>query len=138
VANEPPEYGKGDGKMYPVIGKCPVCGDTMNVTRLHCRSCDSAVEGQFSLGRFYRLSPDQLAFVETFLRCEGKLTRVQDELSMSYPTARARLTGAIRALGYEVGEEDEAAPNGVRKSVLERLSTGEISSEEAVGLLKGK
>lgn len=43
--------------MYPVVGKCPVCGDTMTVTRLHCRGCDSALEGQFSLGRFYQLSP---------------------------------------------------------------------------------
>jgi hypothetical protein len=49
--------------MFPVIGRCPICGDTMTVTRLHCRSCDSALEGQFSLGRFYRLSPEQLAFV---------------------------------------------------------------------------
>ena len=47
--------------MYPVIGKCPVCGDTLSVTRLHCRSCDSGLEGQFSLGRFYQLSPEQLA-----------------------------------------------------------------------------
>lgn len=124
--------------MYPVIGKCPVCGDTLNVTRLHCRNCDTSVEGQFSLGRFYRLSPDQLAFVETFIRGEGKLNRVQDELSMSYPTARARLTGVIRALGYEVGDDEDAAPSGVRKTVLEKLAAGEINSEEAVGLLKGK
>jgi len=124
--------------MYPVIGKCPVCGDTLSVTRLHCRNCDTSVDGQFSLGRFYRLSPDQLAFIETFIRCEGKLNRVQDELSMSYPTARARLTGVIRALGYEVGDDEEAAPSGVRKSVLEKLASGEISSEEAVGMLKSK
>jgi hypothetical protein len=124
--------------MYPVIGKCPVCGDTLSVTRLHCRNCDTSVDGQFSLGRFYRLSPDQLAFIETFIRCEGKLNRVQDELSMSYPTARARLTGVIRALGYEVGDDEEAAPSGVRKTVLEKLASGEISSEEAVGMLKAK
>ena len=124
--------------MYPVIGKCPVCGDTLSVTRLHCRNCDTSVDGQFSLGRFYRLSPDQLAFIETFIRCEGKLNRVQDELSMSYPTARARLSGVIRALGYEVGDDEEAAPSGVRKTVLEKLALGEISSEEAVGMLKPK
>ena len=124
--------------MYPVIGKCPVCGDTLSVTRLHCRNCDTSVDGQFSLGRFYRLSPDQLAYIETFIRCEGKLNRVQDELSMSYPTARARLSGVIRALGYEVGDDEEAAPSGVRKTVLEKLALGEISSEEAVGMLKPK
>ncbi len=124
--------------MYPVIGKCPVCGDTLNATRLHCRSCDSALEGQFSLGRFYQLSPQQLAFVETFIRCEGKLTRVQDELAISYPTARGRLTDVIHALGYEVHEEPEMVSGEERKAVLERLAVGEITSQEAVELLKGK
>jgi hypothetical protein len=124
--------------MYPVVGKCPVCGDTLSVTRLHCRNCDSALEGQFSLGRFYQLSPQQLAFVETFIRCEGKLTRLQDELGMSYPTARARLTDVIRALGYEVREEEETVTPEERKSILEQLAAGEITSEGAVELLKGK
>jgi len=110
----------------------------MNVTRLHCRTCDSALEGQFSLGRFYRLSSQQLAFIETFIRCEGKLTRVQEELNISYPTARARLTDVIRALGYEVNEEGEAIAPAERKSILEKLATGQISSEQAVELLKGK
>jgi hypothetical protein len=124
--------------MYPVIGRCPVCGDTLAATRLHCRSCDSALEGQFSLGRFYKLSPEQLAFVETFIRCEGKLTRVQDELSMSYPTARGRLTDVIKALGYEVSEESPPISVEERKSILERLAAGELTSENAVELLKGK
>ncbi len=123
--------------MYPVIGKCPVCGDNLAVTRLQCRNCDSALEGQFSLGRFYRLSPEQLAFIETFIRCEGKLTRVQDELAMSYPTVRARLTEAIRALGYEVPDV-EPVSSEERKTILERLASGELSSEEAVVMLKGK
>ncbi len=124
--------------MYPVLGKCPVCGDTLSVARLHCRTCDSTLEGQFSLGRFYQLSPQQLAFVETFIRCEGKLTRLQEELGMSYPTARARLTEAIRALGYEVREEPEPVSDEERKTILGQLAAGELSSEAAVELLKGK
>ena len=123
--------------MYPVIGKCPVCGDTLSVVRLHCRSCDSALEGQFSLGRFYQLSPEQLAFVETFIRSEGKLTRLQSELGMSYPTARARLTEVIQALGYEVRGEPEPVTVEERKKILEQLAAGKITSEQAVGLLKG-
>ena len=124
--------------MYPVIGKCPVCGDNLAVTRLHCRNCDSALEGQFSLGRFYQLSPQQLAFVETFIRCEGKLTRLQDELGTSYPTARARLTEVIQSLGYEVDQETESVSPEERKRILQQLSAGELSSEEAMALLKAK
>lgn len=123
--------------MHPVIGKCPVCGDTLTVVRLHCRNCDSGLDGQFSLGRFYQLSSQQLAFVETFIRCEGKLTRLQEELSISYPTARARLSELIHALGYEVREEPEPISSKERKMILEQLAAGEISSEKAVDLLKG-
>ena len=122
--------------MYPVVGKCPVCSDTLSVTRLHCRNCDSALEGQFTLGRFYQLSPQQLAFVETYIRCEGKLTRLQDELGMSYPTARGRLTDVIRSLGYEVREEEAPISVEERKTILEQVAAGEISSESAVDLLK--
>jgi hypothetical protein len=124
--------------MFPVIGRCPVCGDTLAVTRLHCRNCDTALEGQFSLGRFYRLSPEQMAFIETFIRCEVKLNRVQDELAISYPTARTRLTEVIRALGYEVAEEPITIPPEERKTILEQLGRGEISSEVAVELLRGR
>jgi len=124
--------------MFPVIGRCPVCGDTLTVTRLHCRSCDTSLEGQFTLGRFYRLSPEQLAFIETFIRCEGRLNRVQEEMAISYPTARGRLIEVIRALGYDVVEEPAPIPVEDRKVILEQLARGEISSQAAVELLKGK
>jgi hypothetical protein len=124
--------------MFPVIGRCPVCGDTLSVARLHCRSCDTSLDGQFSLGRFYRLSPEQLAFVETFIRCEGKLNRVQEEMAISYPTARGRLIEVIRALGYDVVEEPIPIPVEERKVILEQLARGEISSQAAVELLKSK
>lgn len=57
---------------------------------------------------------------------------------MSYPTARGRLTDVIRALGYEVREEPPTVSPEERKTILEQLATGEITSEDAVELLKGK
>ena len=123
--------------MYPVIGTCPICGENLTVTRLYCRACDSTVEGHFTLGRFYHLAPEQMAFVETFIRCEGKLTRVQEELGMSYPTVRSRLLEVIRALGYEVSEGKPEISPEERRTILEQLASGDISSEEAVSLLQG-
>ena len=122
--------------MHAVLGKCPVCGEDMYVTRLHCRSCDSTLDGHFSLGRFYHLSPEQLQFVETFIRCQGKLNRVQVEVGLSYPTVRSRLHDVIRALGYEVGEDTVLSPEQ-RKTILDDLATGKIGSDEAVSLLQG-
>jgi hypothetical protein len=123
--------------MYPVTGKCPVCESTLTVTRLHCRHCDSALEGQFSLGHFYDLSSEQLDFLETFVRCEGKISWVQQELGLSYPAVRSRLNGMIRALGYEVREEPPRAAASQRRSVLSELAEGKITSEEAIKLLQG-
>ncbi len=124
--------------MYPVIGRCPVCQQPLEVTRLYCRQCDTTVEGHFELGRFYELSPEQLSFVETFVRCQGKLNRVQDELGLSYPTVRSRLYDVIKALGYEVDEE-EAPPvtAETRQAVLAALSAGQITPDEAARRLRG-
>jgi len=96
------------------------------------------LEGHFSLGRFYELSPEQLHFVETFVRCQGKLNRVQEELRLSYPTVRNRLHDVIRALGYEVDEEEETSVTAeMRQEVLASLASGEISAEDAARRLRG-
>ena len=125
--------------MRPVIGQCPVCHGTLHVTQLHCRECDTTIEGHFALGRLYQLSPEQLEFAEIFIRCEGKITRVEQEIGMSYPAVRARLTDVIRALGYEVGD---TPPKGIseeaRREVLADLQSGKVSADEALQLLRGE
>jgi hypothetical protein len=124
--------------MNPVIGQCPICHDTLSVTRLHCRTCDTTIEGHFTLGRLYQLSAEHLNFVEIFIRCEGKINRVEQELGMSYPAVRARLTEVIEAMGYEVGEPERTPiSSDTRKAVLAELSTGAISPDEALQLLRG-
>jgi len=121
--------------MYPVPTECPVCHDNLLVTRLVCRNCGTGLEGRFTMGRLLQLTPEQLHFVEVFLRCEGKLNRVQEELGISYPTVRSRLVEVIRALGYEVGEEREADDER-RQEVLARLARQEVSAEEAFRILE--
>ncbi len=126
--------------MKPVLGQCPVCRQPLEVTRLYCRGCDTTIDGHFALGRFYQLSPDQLAFAEIFIRCEGKINRVGEELGISYPTVRGRLNDLIRGLGYEVGEEaiSAAISEEERKAILEQLAQGKITSEEAITRLRGE
>lgn len=123
--------------MYPVINECPVCKEPLVVTRLHCRNCDTNVEGHFTLGRFHSLSPEQIHFAETFIRCEGKINRVEDELNISYPTVRARLNDLIRAMGYEVKEEETPIKPIDRGTILAELAEGAISAEEAAQRLAG-
>jgi len=127
--------------MHPIISKCPVCSEDLTVTRLYCPNCATAIEGRFNLGRFAQLDQQKLDFIETFIRCEGKLTRVQDELGISYPTVRNRLEEVIRALGYEV-EKTETSPLPVsdeeRRAILADLAAGRVTSEEAMRMLQGK
>ncbi|MBN1979140.1 MAG: DUF2089 domain-containing protein [Anaerolineae bacterium] len=124
--------------MYQVPTACPVCHDELIVTRLACRNCGTALEGRFSLEKIFQLTPEQLHFVEVFLRSEGKLNRVQDELGLSYPTVRSRLEEVIQALGYEVPGKDEGVDEERRQDILQKLAAKEISSEEALELLQGQ
>ena len=109
----------------------------MHVTRLHCPSCDTGVEGRFAVGRFQQLTPEQLAFAETFIRCEGKINRVEEELGVSYPTVRNRLSELIHALGYP--PTDPGVQTSVeRQAILSELSAGSITAEQALRRLRGK
>ena len=124
--------------MHPVLHSCPVCQDQLEVTRLHCRTCDTTIDGHFALGRLTELSPDQLQFVELFVRSEGKINRVCQELNLSYPVVRAQLTDVIETLGYAVGDNEPAGLTETeRKEILAQVSAGEISAEKAAELLRG-
>ena len=117
--------------------RCPLCGGEVTVTRIYCRDCDTTIEGRFSGGPFSQLTPEQLGFIETFVRCEGKITRMEIELGLSYPTIRNRLLEVIRALGYEPGGEETARlSEAERQRILEDLDQGRISAEEAMRLLQ--
>jgi len=128
--------------MNQILSQCPICRTSMEVTRLYCRNCDTTIEGHFEVGALSQLNADQLAFIITFVRSEGKINRVGEELGISYPTVRGRLHDVIRALGFEVGEEEEPAlvpvPDEERRSVLEALSTGRLTSDEALKRLSGR
>ena len=85
---------------HDVISTCPVCASELAVTRLHCRSCGTTLEGDFSVGRFGRLNREQLTLLESFLRSRGNLRDMERELGISYPTVRSRVEALVRALGF--------------------------------------
>jgi len=137
---------------HDVISTCPVCSGELAVTRLHCRSCGTTLEGEFSVGRFGRLTREQLALLESFLRSRGNLRDMERELGISYPTVRSRVEALVRALGFgpradadepaadetaggtATGEPDVAA---ARRAILERLGRREMTAEEAAAAIRG-
>ena len=124
--------------MNSLPTKCPLCGGDVTVTRIYCRDCDTTIEGRFEGGPFSQLTRDQLDFVETFVRCEGKINRMEDEIGLSYTTIRNRLHEIIRALAYEpgAGETSLGMTDQERQRILEDLDKGLISVGEAMQLLK--
>ena len=141
---------------HDVIATCPVCTGELTITRLHCRSCGSALEGEFGVGRFGRLDREQLSLLESFLRSRGNLKEMERELGISYPTVRGRVDALVRALGFgegtdEAGDEgeweaesepeattgaDDGAAAARRREILERLARREIGADEAATALR--
>ena len=127
---------------HDVISTCPVCASELAVTRLHCGSCGTTLEGDFSVGRFGRLNREQLTLLESFLRSRGNLRDMERELGISYPTVRSRVEALVRALGFGPRSDaddpadqdtvvtDVPAPS-TRQDILEALARHEISAEDA-------
>jgi hypothetical protein len=138
--------------VHDVISTCPVCSGELTIARLHCRSCGTSLEGEFGVGRFGRLSVEQLALLESFLRARGNLKEMERELGISYPTVRGRLDALVRALGLSDGSSELAAEDAgddevtnptdatnastARRSILERLARREIDAEGAAKALR--
>jgi hypothetical protein len=142
-------------QLHDVADTCPVCGETMMITRLSCPQCASSLEGTFRVrptgrdagsrsgplptrsdqqryGRLTRLDAAQLEFVEVFLRCRGVIKNVEDMLGISYPTVKARLANVLAAMGMDTGDEPPAAEQRRRRrEILADLASGRISTQEA-------
>jgi hypothetical protein len=140
--------------VHDVIAICPVCSGELTITRLHCRACGSALEGEFGVGRFGRLDREQLGLLESFLRSRGNLKEMERELGISYPTVRGRVDALVRTLGFgdapdaplegddfdaDAGLDDELNATDAatqRRDILERLARKEIGAEEAAEALR--
>ena len=116
------------------LGKCPICGSNTEVTRINCNTCDTKIEGHFHLCKFCRLTDEQKAFIDAFIKCRGNIKEVEKELGVSYPTVKNKLEDAVSALGYKSEPEPEIP--GRKKEVLDKLNSGELTVEEALEMLK--
>ena len=130
---------------HDVISTCPVCSSELAVTRLHCRSCGTTLEGDFSVGRFGRLNREQLVLLESFLRSRGNLREMERELGISYPTVRSRVEALVRALGFGARADDRrarragvrAATDGrSREEILQALARHEMSADDAAAAIR--
>ncbi len=116
-----------------VRGTCPLCGGETYVTRFQCSQCQSTIEGEFSLNKFSKLTEEQQHITELFLLNRGNMKEMEKALGISYPTVRNKLDEIVTALGYKT-KKDPSGPD--REEILRRLADKEITTDEAVELLK--
>src|SRR2546427_10250793 len=117
---------------HDVISTCPVCSGELAVTRLHCRSCGTTLEGEFSVGRFGRLTKEQLALLESFLRSRGNLRDMERELGISYPTIRSRVEALVRALGFGPRDGEEANADDTTGSGTTTTTTDAAAARQPI------
>jgi len=123
--------------MRKIIEKCPACQNEVIVTRISCTRCECEVTGQFQPTIFSRLTPESLAFVETFVRLRGNIKEMERELGVPYSTIRNRLDDVIMELGFVPGAHipppasPPEVPTASRQEILKRLESGEITAEDA-------
>ncbi len=105
---------------------CPDCKAPLNVIRLACPTCKLTLEGEFDVSPLGKLNQDDQTFVIAFVRHHGSLKKMESVFGISYPTVKNRLNAIAAALDKNF---ESPSPN---LYVLEQLSRGELSVEEAL------
>jgi hypothetical protein len=138
--------------MRNLIEQCPACGGELIVTQQSCSNCDTVILGRFRSNIFSRLSPENLHFLELFVKNRGNVKDMEREMGWSYWTIRTRLNEIIAELGFEgeAGSEtgdsqepDDSEPEespalaGQRRQIIGQLESGELTVSEAAAKLAG-
>jgi hypothetical protein len=89
------------------------------------------IEGSWELPQLAQLSSEDQVFVAAFVRSHGSIKEMERVFGVSYPTIKSRLNRIGESLDFV-----DTKPALSRAEILERLSSGEISVDDAVEELK--
>lgn len=126
--------------MRKLLEMCPACAGELIVTQQTCVRCGTSVVGEFKPTIFARLSPENLAFLELFIKNKGNVKEMEREMGESYWAIRNRINEIIEELGLEKKNVEPAESivdiKEQRQAILNRLDQGEINVDEATEMLK--
>src|SRR6266511_4106725 len=112
---------------------CPVCGETLALTRLSCRACGTELSGDFQACEFCALTGEDRELLRVFLVSRGNMKDVQRHLDVSYPTARLRFDGLLAKLGLDRGaSRTERSVNDTARPRLPRRGCSRIGRNRHV------
>ncbi|MBE6916447.1 MAG: DUF2089 domain-containing protein [Ruminococcaceae bacterium] len=120
--------------MSMMISKCPCCHGTLNITSLQCSNCGTELRNTFEISVFDRLDKEQMGFLLSFLKHRGNLKSLQEEIDISYPTAKKKLEELLIAL--EITQEQKGSAE--RKHVDMSRIVINRNSNRASEIIKAK
>ena len=118
----------------PLPARCPSCSGAMHVEKLACTACGTEVQGHYAPCPICTLGQGHRKLFDLFLETRGNLKDVQRALKVSYPTTRQRIDELFTALGLGARAPERPSP----MEVLQRVSAGELTVDQAERLLRGE
>jgi hypothetical protein len=100
------------------------------VERVRVPKTGIALEGEFLPSPLALLPPEDQIFAMAFLKSRGNMRQMEGIFGISYPTVKNRLDRIAEQLDFIEVDERRAGSD-----VLAQLDRGEISVDEALGLL---
>ncbi len=110
------------------LTNCPFCSGDFIIKEVECQSCKTQIKSNFRINRFHMFKPEDLYFIEIFLKNEGNIKLMEKDLGVSYPTVKSRLKNIINTLGYK----SKLAESEDRVKILNALSEGKIDVKDAI------
>ena len=102
-----------------IIEKCPSCGERMVVTTVSCKHCGIVISGEFDIpdasvrsegqngsggtDLSLLLTPDELNSLKMFVKFEGNISKIQEELGVGYYAVKNKL----KELNVKLGNTEE-------------------------------
>ncbi len=102
-------------------------GQALVIERVRLKEKNIAIEGSFDVPQLALLSQEDQVFITAFIRSHGSIKEMEQTFGVSYPTIKSRLNRIAGGLQYV-----DVNPAPSRAEVLDRLSRGEISADEAI------
>jgi hypothetical protein len=94
--------------MNNIITQCPCCGEKLHISALHCSGCGVEIKNEFEPSKFDTLGKEQRTFLLSFLKNRGNMKTVQNELGISYPTAKKKLDDLLESLDIAKTNDNNA------------------------------
>jgi hypothetical protein len=102
-------------------------GQHLFIERVRLTEKNISIEGSFEMPQLARLSQEDQVFVTAFIRSHGSIKEMEQTFGVSYPTIKSRLNRIAGSLEYV---ESNPAPS--RAEILDRLSRGELTADQAI------